>query len=61
MTSVSRPAPKEPHAHCMECDLAVYCFTDPSTWVFRTMAELEEKARHMEECPIRKTGFTAPQ
>ncbi len=61
MTSAPQPAPKDAHVPCADCDLAVYCFCDPSTWVFRTTAELEEKLRRIQECPTRRDDVTAPR
>jgi len=61
MTSAPQPAPKDHEAPCAECDVAVYCFSDPSTWVFRTTAELEEKTRQILQCPSRPETLKAPQ
>ncbi|ROQ93444.1 hypothetical protein EDC27_1463 [Desulfosoma caldarium] len=59
MTSVTQPASSEEQMECSACPLAVYCFSDPSTWVFRTMAELEEKTRKIRECAVRKGDVKA--
>ncbi|SFM40692.1 hypothetical protein [Thermodesulforhabdus norvegica] len=40
-------------AECRECEFAVYCFTEPSQWVFRTKKDVEEIKRALETCPIR--------
>lgn len=61
MTSVIQPAPSEEQMECGACPLAVYCFSDPSTWVFRTVAELEEKTRKIQECAVRKGDLKAPR
>lgn len=61
MTSAPQPAPKDGQALCAQCDLAVYCFSHPSTWVFRTTTELEEKTRRMLECPVRPEELKAPR
>lgn len=37
---------------CKECELAIYCFSDPNTWVFRTKQEMEEKQAAMGACPV---------
>lgn len=59
MTSAPQPAPSEDQMKCRECPLAVYCFSDPSTWVFRTMAEIKEKTRQIEECAVRQAELKA--
>lgn len=59
MTSISQTALHDRREDCSMCPLAVYCFSDPSTWVFRTMTELEEKMKQMEECSVRKTNLKA--
>ena len=38
---------------CKECELAIYCFTESSTWIFRTKQEMEEKRAVIEDCPLR--------
>lgn len=42
------------HEKCRDCDYAVYCYTKPSLWIFRTQEEMERKIAYMELCPIRK-------
>lgn len=42
------------HEKCRDCDYAVYCYTKPSLWVFRTQEEMERKIAYMELCPVRK-------
>jgi len=37
---------------CKECELAVYCYSDPSAWVFRTKQEMDEKQAAMRQCPV---------
>ena len=37
---------------CKECELAIYCYSDSSTWVFRTKQEMEEKKAAILECPV---------
>jgi hypothetical protein len=39
---------------CKECELAVYCYSEPSTWVFRTRQEMEEKQAAICNCPLYK-------
>ena len=39
---------------CKECDLAIYCYSDSSNWVFRTKQELEEKTAAIAACPVRE-------
>jgi len=39
---------------CKECDLAIYCYSDSSTWIFRTKQEMEEKKAAISECPVRE-------
>jgi hypothetical protein len=36
---------------CKTCELAVYCYSESSTWVFRTKQEMDEKQEIMEKCP----------
>lgn len=36
---------------CKTCELAVYCYSDSSTWIFRTKQEMDEKQESMEKCP----------
>lgn len=42
------------HEKCKDCDYAVYCYTKPSLWVFRTQEEMEKKIAYIESCLIRK-------
>ncbi len=37
---------------CKECELAVYCFSDSSCWVFRSKREMEEKEDEIAHCPF---------
>ncbi|MGA7644103.1 MAG: hypothetical protein WBW56_18025 [Syntrophobacteraceae bacterium] len=37
---------------CKECELAVYCFSDSSCWVFRSKREMEEKEDQIANCPL---------
>ena len=37
---------------CKECDLAIYCYSESSTWIFRTKQEMEEKKAAIMECPV---------
>jgi hypothetical protein len=37
---------------CKECELAIYCFSDSSSWVFRTKQEMEEKKDVIANCPV---------
>ncbi len=36
---------------CKTCELAVYCYSESSTWIFRTKQEMDEKQEAMEKCP----------
>jgi hypothetical protein len=38
---------------CKECELAIYCFSDSSSWIFRTMQEMGEKKDAISNCPVR--------
>jgi hypothetical protein len=38
--------------NCKECELAVYCYSEPCSWMFRTMEEMREKQRQMAACPL---------
>ncbi len=37
---------------CKNCELAVYCFSEPGTWVFRTKEEMEQKQAAISCCSI---------
>ncbi|MDR3567172.1 MAG: hypothetical protein P4L43_04015 [Syntrophobacteraceae bacterium] len=37
---------------CRECELAVYCFSDSSSWIFRTKQEMGEKKEAIANCPV---------
>lgn len=39
---------------CKQCKLAIYCYSESSTWIFRTKQEMDEKLAEMEECPLRE-------
>ncbi|MCU0575099.1 MAG: hypothetical protein MUC41_19245 [Syntrophobacteraceae bacterium] len=36
---------------CKTCELAIYCYSESGTWVFRTKQEMEEKREAMHKCP----------
>jgi len=37
---------------CKECELAIYCFSDSSSWIFRTRQEMGEKKDAIANCPV---------
>ncbi|MGA2403319.1 MAG: hypothetical protein ABSG91_16705 [Syntrophobacteraceae bacterium] len=37
---------------CKECELAIYCFSDSSSWIFRTKQEMGEKQDAIANCPV---------
>jgi hypothetical protein len=37
---------------CRVCELAIYCYSDSGTWVFRTKQEMEEKQAEMLACTL---------
>ncbi|NSW86948.1 MAG: hypothetical protein HPY84_11580 [Syntrophobacteraceae bacterium] len=37
---------------CKECELAIYCYSESSTWTFRTKDEMEEKKAAILACPL---------
>lgn len=37
---------------CKQCDLAIYCYSEPASWIFRTKQEMDEKRAEMEQCPV---------
>jgi hypothetical protein len=39
---------------CKECELAIYCYSESSTWIFRTKEEMCEKQAAIEDCPHQK-------
>ena len=42
---------------CKKCDLAIYCFSEPNTWIFRTKQEMEEKRKALLHCPVYQKNF----
>lgn len=36
---------------CKDCELAIYCYSESSTWIFRTKQEMEEKKNVICNCP----------
>lgn len=36
---------------CKTCELAIYCYSESGSWVFRTKQEMEEKREAMDKCP----------
>ncbi len=36
---------------CKDCELAIYCYSESSTWIFRTKQEMEEKKTVICNCP----------
>ncbi len=36
---------------CKTCELAIYCYSESGTWIFRTKQEMEEKREAMSKCP----------
>ena len=39
---------------CKECELAIYCFSDSSSWIFRTKQEMGQKKDAIANCPVRE-------
>ncbi len=39
---------------CRSCEFAVYCYAEPSTWVFRTLDEMKRTQKEIARCPISK-------
>ncbi|MDR3556014.1 MAG: hypothetical protein P4L55_14750 [Syntrophobacteraceae bacterium] len=37
---------------CRECELAIYCYSDSSSWIFRTKQEMGEKTNAIANCPV---------
>lgn len=37
---------------CKDCELALYCYSDSSSWIFRTKREMEEKQEAIQNCPV---------
>lgn len=37
---------------CEQCELAIYCFSEPHSWVFRTKQEMEEKQAMIFACAV---------
>lgn len=35
---------------CKDCDLAVYCYSDPNSWTFRTKDQVHEVEERMAAC-----------
>jgi len=38
--------------NCKECELAIFCFTPSTDWVFRTKEEVAEKLEKIKKCPF---------
>lgn len=36
---------------CKTCELAIYCYSECTTWIFRTKQEMDDKQEAMERCP----------
>jgi hypothetical protein len=47
---------------CTECEMALYCYSEASTWIFRTTEEMAERLTAIDSCPyhseILKAGAT---
>lgn len=46
---------------CKECQWAIYCYSEPSSWIFRTKEQMEETKTIISACPTyqqRQDGFT---
>jgi hypothetical protein len=39
---------------CKDCELAIYCFSDSSSWIFRTKQEMGQKKEAIANCPVRE-------
>lgn len=39
---------------CKACELAVYCYSEPSSWTFRTKEEMEDVQQRILQCETRK-------
>lgn len=37
---------------CKVCELAIYCYSDSNTWIFRTKQEMEDKREAIDNCPV---------
>ena len=37
---------------CKDCELAIYCFSDSTSWIFRSTLEMEEKEDRIANCPV---------
>ena len=48
----SRKTAMDARIECKDCQLAVYCYSEENTWVFRTTQEMEEKKVKIAQCPI---------
>ena len=46
------PLRNSPMKECKECELAIYCYSDSTTWIFRTKQEMDEKRTAMSDCPL---------
>ncbi|HEC32416.1 MAG TPA: hypothetical protein ENI41_07990 [Deltaproteobacteria bacterium] len=36
---------------CKSCELAIFCFTDPANWIFRTREDIKKILRDIQACP----------
>lgn len=35
---------------CKDCELAVYCYSDPNSWTFRTKDQMRDVSQRMSAC-----------
>ncbi len=45
---------------CQECQWAIYCYFEPSNWIFRTKKQMEETQTIIFQCPVyqqRQRGY----
>ena len=45
-------------ANCKSCPLAIFCFTDPDEWVFRTKEDMRKVLHDIRKCPIYRELLT---
>ncbi len=40
--------------NCKSCKFAIFCYTDPGEWIFRTREDIEKVLHDIEQCPTYK-------
>ena len=46
------------NTNCKSCKLAIFCYTDPGEWIFRTKEDVKKILSDIKACPIHKELLT---